>query len=549
MKKFKKMALTALSLCLTASFAFTAAACTGGGDGDTDGDGTVSYSHDFTEQVKSWEKKTNAKAGISYYTAKAVYCENPTHPGNQTVAIYSPTAYLNEDGTINKSGTVNGYTADTAPIIYWNSHGSYVGMGPFEINGASTRHTGNGWVLNMIKEGFVICMVGERGKQTVNENNEVIGRGPIAISDLKAGVRFLKYNDAVIPGSSQKIVSVGTSSGGAMSALLGTSGNNEYYNTYLEEMGAVMTETDDVFATMAYCPITDLDHAAFAYEWVFGEDLEGHTDFQKALSEKFIAEYVSYINGLELTDSEGNSLTLAEDGSKSGSYYDWLMSKYEESYENFAANFDAGYKDYVTSGETSANAADDYDWINYDATTGKATMVCPEGYDSALDALVLSGFRARQKSVISFDTFDPIGGDNEVFGEQGSVAGTAASARHFNQRIAEIIGGLQEEFPDEYAQYYQAYYDDSHIEEIQDWVKYLNSYTFLTDGAESTVSSHFRINMGVQDADTAITVSATLALLLEMNDVDTEFNIMWGWGHNDCDTPTGLTDWVNSICK
>lgn len=29
---------------------------------------------------------------------------------------------------------------------------------------------------------------------------------------------------------------------------------------------------------------------------------------------------------------------------------------------------------------------------------------------------------------------------------------------------------------------------------------------------------------------------------------NTEFNIMWGWGHNDCDTPTGLRDWVNAIC-
>lgn len=540
MRQLKRACVAALALCL----AFTATACS---EKPAEGGDIIPNSHEFNEQVKSWELKSNAKFNVSYYTASATYCTNPT--GGQTMDLYVPVSYLNEDGTVNKTAKVGNYTAETAPIIYWNSHGSYIGMGPFTLAGLSTRATQNGWVISMINEGFVICMVGERGKTTTDEDGNVIGRGPVAIADLKAGVRFLKHNDAVIPGSSERIISVGTSSGGAMSALLGTSGNNPYYDSYLEEMGACMEETDDVFATQAYCPITDLSHADYAYEWMFAQDTEGLTDFQKALSEKLIAEYVAYINGLELTDENGNPLTLAEDGSKSGTYYDWLLTKYEAAFEDYAQHFETSYKGIASYADGGAADADSLIWLDYDAATGKATMVTPDGYDSALDALVLTGYCGRQKECTSFDSLEPIGTDNDVFGVQGSKIGAADSARHFNQRIAEIIAELKDEFPEEYEQYYQAYYDDSHAAEVEEWSIYLNSYSFLVGEAESDISPYFRINMGTQDADTSCTVSATLALLLAKNGIDTEFNLMWGWGHNDVDTPTGLIDWVKSICN
>ncbi len=56
-----------------------------------------------------------------------------------------------------------------------------------------------------------------------------------------------------------------------MSALLGTTGNSEDYKVYLEEIGAVMDSTDDVYAAQVYCPITDLDHADLAYEWMYAD--------------------------------------------------------------------------------------------------------------------------------------------------------------------------------------------------------------------------------------------------------------------------------------
>lgn len=545
MKTIKRLLLAALCLLLTtAAGASSAKAESSAGNESA---AKQAFSHEFSQQA-TWEKKKNSKFRVSYWTASAVYCSNPTHSAQQSLTLYAPEAFINDDGTLNTTAVVEGYTAETAPIIYWNSHGSYVGMAPLGIAGLSTRSTQKGWVLDMIDHGFVICMVGERGKQTVAEDGGVIGRGPVAIADLKAGVRFLKHNSAVIPGDTNRIVSVGTSSGGAMSALLGASGNSAYYTPYLEEMGAVMDETDDVFATMAYCPITDLSHADYAYEWMFGEDTEGLDDFQKALSARLRAEYASYVNALELVDENGTPLTIPEDGSKSGSYYEWLAGKYEASFEDYAENFETGYQGIATFANAGAADAEELSWLTYDAAAGKATLVTPEGYDSALDAMILSGFRSRQKSVTSFDSLSPIGTDNDVFGVQGVAADDPASARHFNQRIAEMLGEMKDEFPEEYAAYYDAFYTDSHTAEVEEWSIYLNAYSFLTGEAESSVSPHFRINMGVCDADTATAVSGTLALLLMKNGVDTEFNIMWGWGHNDCDTPTGLRDWVNAIC-
>lgn len=559
--KYKK-SLTALSLVLLSLLAScqgdvtTSESSTSSSEitSSTEEDSTTSsseektYALDFGEEGETWTKKTNAKTGVEYYTTSAVYCAHPTHPGNQSLDLYVSSAYFDESGNIDSTATVNGYTVDTAPIVYWNSHGSYIGLGPFGINGMSCRATQYGWALNMVKEGLVVCMVGERGKKTTDTEGHYIGKGLTAITDLKAGVRYLKHNDAVLPGDSDKIVSVGTSSGGAMSALLGVSGNCTYFNDKLEEMGACMDATDDVYATQAYCPITDLDHADFAYEWMFHEDNSSLTDFQKALSSAFVSEEVTYINSLGLTDEDGNALTLATDGSRSGTYYEWLKGKYEEAFEDYAENFDTDYKGYATLADSGAADADSLSWIDYDATTKEATLVTPEGYDSPLDAMILTGFRARQKTCPSFDNLKPKGTDNDIFGNPLSTSQEDEDyARHFNTRVAEIIASLKDTYPDEYEQYYQDYYDDSHLEEVQDVVKYINAYSYVKGEAEGTIAKHFRIAMGVSDADTTPLVDGTLALLLQNKGIDSTFKLLWGWGHNDTDTPTGLLDWIKGL--
>jgi hypothetical protein len=279
---------------------------------------------------------------------------------------------------------------------------------------------------------------------------------------------------------------------------------------------------------------------------MFNEDNSSLTDFEKALSSKCQKEYPKFINELDLKDEQGNSLTLNINGTKSGTYYEWLLNKYEAGFEDYVSNYETDYQGYSTEKGNGIDFLNNFDFITYDQQTKKAKMVTPKGFDSSLDALVKE-YRPRQKNCPAFDSLVPQGTDNDVFGPLGPAAGTVDGARHFNTRLAEMIKELENEYPNEYSSYYQDYFTQSNEEEVKEWVKYLNPYSFLTSSLSSNVSPNFRINMGVHDADTSICISATLGLLLEKKGINTQFNILWDWGHNDCDTPTGLLNWVNSL--
>lgn len=165
-----------------------------------------------------------------------------------------------------------------------------------------------------LKEGYVVCIPGSRGSNSIIERNGktvYTGTAPNGLLDLKAAVRYLRFNDDVIPGESELIFTDGTSAGGAMSSLLGATGNSVEYEVYLKEMGAADTR-DDVFAAICYCPITDLNHADMEYEWLYGCTNAGvrHLDdAQMKISDELSAECPEYINSLQLKDKNGNIIT------------------------------------------------------------------------------------------------------------------------------------------------------------------------------------------------------------------------------------------------
>ena len=74
-------------------------------------------------------------------------------------------------------------------------------------------------------------------------------------------------------------------------------------------MGAA-DERDDVFASVCYCPITDLDHADMAYEWLYGntESRKSLSASKQALSQELAAQFPSYINSLEQKKADGTAL-------------------------------------------------------------------------------------------------------------------------------------------------------------------------------------------------------------------------------------------------
>ncbi len=164
-----------------------------------------------------------------------------------------------------------------------------------------------------LKEGYVVCIPGSRGNNsTIDRNGKTIytGIAPNGLLDLKAAVRYLRYNDDLIPGESELIFTDGTSAGGAMSSLLGATGNSNDYESLLKKMGAADTR-DDVYASICYCPITDLNHADMEYEWLYGCTNTGVRDLTEAqikISDELAAECPAYINSLGLIEKDGTPL-------------------------------------------------------------------------------------------------------------------------------------------------------------------------------------------------------------------------------------------------
>ena len=68
-------------------------------------------------------------------------------------------------------------------------------------------------IVEALAHGYIVASPGARGRTIGN------GKAPSAIVDLKAAVRYLKYNDKRMPGDANKIISNWTSAGGALSTL------------------------------------------------------------------------------------------------------------------------------------------------------------------------------------------------------------------------------------------------------------------------------------------------------------------------------------------
>ncbi|MBQ7615226.1 MAG: tannase [Butyrivibrio sp.] len=266
-----------------------------------------------------------------YYQLGIQYCENPADTEYEELAIIVPAAYMdatdNGDGTytctLNTTVEVNGYTAETAPIVFPVNTPGYSAQSPMTEYSSVSEYT---------DAGYIYVHAGCRGRDA---------GAPAGVTDLKAAIRYIRYNDGNIAGDMDSIFTFGMSGGGAQSALLGVTGDSELYDDYLEAIGAVMGVSDSVLGSMGWCPITSLDSADEAYEWMMGTTRSGLTDEEQSISDGLTVAYAEYINSLGLTDSEGNALTLeeSEDGRyQSGSYYDYMVSIIEESLNNFLAD-------------------------------------------------------------------------------------------------------------------------------------------------------------------------------------------------------------------
>ena len=546
-----------------------------------------------------------------YYQVGISYCENPADASYETLAIFVPGAYMtasdNGDGTytceINTESEVNGFTAETAPIVMpINTPG-------YSAQAALTEYTS---VSDYMTAGFVYVHAGCRGRDA---------GAPAGVTDLKAAIRYIRYSDESVPGDAEAIFTFGMSGGGAQSSVVGTTGDSDLYDAYLEEIGAVQNVSDAVLGSMCWCPITNLDTADEAYEWMMGSTRSGLSDEEQAISDALAESFAEYINGAGITDGEGNVLTLEESEEgiyQAGSYYDYMKSVIEQSLNNFLTDtefpydasassqggmggmrggFGGGQKpdgnfggdeqkpdgnfggdEQMPDGESAGQDADyeeiddierndttgsglslsgtyetaqEYidalnangEWVNYDEETNTATITSIEAFVSAL--------KNASKNLGAFDQLDGGQGENTLFG-YGDGSGA-----HFDSTLAEILEEAGSEYADAYAS--DLAKEDSAGNTVDTRVKMYTPLYYLLKSSEgyesSTVAKYWRIRTGINQGDCALSTEMNLALALENYDTveSVDFETVWGQGHTQAERTGNSTEnfitWVENCME
>ena len=154
-----------------------------------------------------------------------------------------------------------------------------------------------------------------------------------------------------MPGNAGTVFTFGHSGGGAQSAFMGATGDADSFTPYLEAIGAVMEDangnpiSEAISGAMCWCPITCLDEADAAYEWMMGQFDSSSTredgTWTAALSGDLARSYADYVNKVGFVDENGSALTLGEsqDGvCMAGSYHDYVLDLVNRSLNNFLAD-------------------------------------------------------------------------------------------------------------------------------------------------------------------------------------------------------------------
>lgn len=306
-------------------------------------------------EEQEWTYSSEADAWVLSIVSAVAY---PELPNRQGVSVCVPGAYVSGvdtdgDGTEDVTAdncteaapgslvidydaevtSTNGqvYTAATAPVILNTGAAGY---------GSSTNTLA---ATTYAAEGYINVACGNRGKQDTAENESgetyYTGDAPSCLADQKNAARYVKYNILLgnLPGNADYFVSTGGSGGGAHAAMFAATSNNQDFNDYEIESGAVgvylledggYTTTvtidgtdyeisDGAWGCIAYSAITSLAEAdmALAFEYYMDTTYEFGTSFQAQLAEYLSAAYMEYINEQNLTVEESAvGFDLNEDG-------------------------------------------------------------------------------------------------------------------------------------------------------------------------------------------------------------------------------------------
>nr|WP_321407067.1 subtype B tannase [uncultured Carboxylicivirga sp.] len=403
--------------------------------------------------------------------------------------------------------SINGKDIDAsnAPIFFNIKVGGYMSVRnkvdddmedkPKQLPGISSDKS-----MLALAAGYVVVTPGCRGRDNLAEDGTYYGKAPAAIVDLKATVRYLRHNKEVIPGDEDKIVSVGCSAGGALSALLGASGDNELFDPYLKEIGAA-DESDKIYATACYSPITDLEHADMAYEWMYGTLPVRSGLVDQELSQILKGEFEDYQSSLALNGKNGFGEITAQNYAKYLTTYYLIPS---------ANNFLSALSEEQLADYLSKNP-----WITW--KEGKADFT----FEAYLPHI------GRMKGLPAFDDFQCKSPENIVFGN------ASLNARHFTNFSMQKSNG------------------DEHVEidnEVKHLVNLMNAMYFIINKNEGC-SQNWWLRNGTVDFHTSQTVMVNLSTALQNQNKLVNDYIFWDCGHCQDADPEGLIQWIGEITK
>ena len=476
----------------------------------------------LTFDINNYESMTGTvdNKEIKYRAFEYIpYVSNPIDIDQQYINIYIPEEYFN-------NGTVNGYNTQTAPIFMPNNVGGYMPSQPMAPKVENNKPNS---ALYALSRGYVVASPATRGRTNKASDGNFIGKAPAVIVDLQAATAYLHANDATMPGNAKRIITNGTSAGGAVSLLQGATGNTSDYQPYLQALGAATASTD-VYASSAYAPITNLDAADMAYEWSYN----GITSFNKvtmgqgelpqanvggapapiqrnvqrvnltnddvAYSDLLKSHFPDYVNNLQLRDRSGVILKLDKKGNGT-------FKQYVKSFIIDAAN------------KAKSNGADlsRYSFLILDKNTGLVKDIDWDAYNS---------FTSRSKAPGAFDSRSNDSGENSLFGTSTS------DTNHFT-----ITAALHDTTPNN-----DVYVENAKIVTMMNPMNYLGS-------PSATNAKYYRIRYGTADSNTSVAIPLIVGTRAQNLGYSVDMATPFGVDHAGDYDLQDLFNWMDSIVK
>jgi hypothetical protein len=468
-----------------------------------------------------------AEKAVVYRFYKAIpYVANPVDAVYQSLNISVPVSidgvsvdasgapilFANKIGGYMPSSVVEATGIDASPVTGLAAPDGAAAGGGLAVggpDGAAVESGGNAMVNRgeqvsnpklALAAGYVVVEPGARGRSLTDASGTYYGVAPAAIVDLKAAVRFIRANSGVIPGNTDWIVSSGTSAGGALSALLGASGDSDLYTDALAELGAA-DASDAIFATGAWCPITDLEHADMAYEWNWGDNpLQSGALVDQAVSAELEAGFSAYQKSLGL-EGEGDFGALTAER-----YGDYMVQAY-------LAPAATAYLAALSETDRAAYLAENPEISWQD---GQASFTWSD---------FQSHVGQRKKNVPAFDAFDLSAGENNLFGANRTAA------RHFTEFSLRHTSGDT----------------DARIDaDLPGRLEQMNPMPFLLSGHQRR-SQHWWLRVGTSDTDTSLTVVGNLAAAAENLGDEVSAAMYWDAGHGANEDASAFIRWIKDI--